>query len=195
MQLLAVYSDGNGPLGRLILSSRIDRNGLMDTNRTDADVQSYDDDFYGWTQQQAAYLRNGRMDRVDLDNVAEEIESLGKSQLHALTSSYRLIAMHLLEFLVQPEKASASWLTTISRERGNIELMLDDSPGLKSRREERFAKAYDVARRDAAAETHLPLKDFPTVPPFDVNGVESRDFWPPAAQALLESDFEESPNV
>ena len=160
----------------------------MDTTRTDNDVQTYDGDYYGWTQQQAGYLRSGRMDRVDLENVAEEIESLGKSQLHALTSSYRLIAMHLLKFLVQPERASASWLTTIGRERGNIELMLDDSPGLKSRREERFAKAYDVARRDASAATRLPLGAFPARPPFDVNDVEARDFWPAAAQALLTSE-------
>ena len=128
----------------------------MDTTRTDNDVQTYNGDYYGWTQQQAGYLRSGRMDRVDLENVAEEIDSLGKSQLHALTSSYRLIAMHLLKFLVQPQKASASWLTTIGRERGNIELMLDDSPGLKSRREERFAKAYDVARRAPAAAPPVP---------------------------------------
>ena len=161
--------------------------GSMDTTRTDADLQTYDGDYYGWTQQQAAHLRSGRMDRVDLENLAEEIESLGKSQLHALTSSYRLIAMHLLKFLVQPERASASWLTTISRERGNVELMLDDSPGMKPKREERFAKAYDIARRDASAETGLPLGDFPTQPPFDVNDVESRDFWPAAAQALLTS--------
>ena len=160
----------------------------MDTTRTDNDVQNYDGDYYGWTQQQAGYLRSGRMDRVDLENVAEEIESLGKSQLHALTSSYRLIAMHLLKFLVQPERASASWLTTIGRERGNIELMLDDSPGLKSRREERFAKAYDVARRDASAETRLPLEDFSARPLFDLNDVEARDFWPAAAQALLASE-------
>ncbi len=160
----------------------------MDTTRTDNDVQTYDGDYYGWTQQQAGYLRIGRMDRVDLENVAEEIECLGKSQLHALTSSYRLIAMHLLKFLVQPERASASWLTTIGRERGNIELMLDDSPGLKSKREERFAKAYDVARRDASAESRLPLGDFPARPLFDVNDVEARDFWPAAAQALLTSE-------
>ena len=165
--------------------SGIDWVGFMDTNRADGDVQTYDGDYYGWTQQQAAFLRSGRMDRVDIENVAEEIESLGKSQLHALTSSYRLIAMHLLKFLVQPEKASASWLTTVNRERGNIELTLDDNPGMKPKREERFAKAYEVARRDAAAETGISPEHFPTQPPFDVDDVESREFWPAAAKALL----------
>ena len=163
----------------------------MDTNRTDGDVQTYDGDYYGWTQQQAAYLRSGRTDRVDVENLAEEIESLGKSQLHALASSYRLIAMHLLKFLVQPGRASEGWATTISRERGNIELMLDDNPGMKPKREERFSKAYEVARRDAAAETGMALEDFPKRSPFDVDDVESRDFWPAAARALLREDLGE----
>lgn len=156
----------------------------MDTKRADRGALAYDDDYYSWTQQQAAHLRGGRWDRIDLHNVAEEIESLGKSQLHALTSAYRLVAMHLLKCLVQPEEASASWITTIVRERGTIELLLNDNPGMKPRRTERFAKAYPVARRDAAAETGLPLDAFPTSPPFGVDEVESRDYWPAAAQGL-----------
>ena len=160
----------------------------MDSKRADRDVQTYDNDYYGWTQQQAFYLRSGRTDRFDLENLAEEIDSLGKSQLHAMTSSYRLITLHLLKFVLQPEKASRSWAATIDRERGNIELMLDDSPGMKTKREERFAKAYGIARRDAAAETGLPLEDFPTAPPFDVNDVESRDFRQAEVEALFRDD-------
>ena len=134
------------------------------------------------------------LDRVDVENLAEEIESLGKSQLHALTSCYRLIAMHLLKFLVQPDKASFSWATTISRERGNLELLLDDNPGMKPKRVERFARAYEVARRDAATETGLPLEHFPLQSPFDVDDVEARDFWPAAAKALLQGDVRKSPS-
>lgn len=156
----------------------------MDTRRADVDLASYEHDFFSWTQQQAAHLREGRLDRMDLDNLAEEIESLGKSQLHALTSSYRHIAMHLLKLLVQPEKASRSWIATIGRERGNIELLLGENPGLKPKRTDRFAKAYPHARRDAADETGLPVAAFPILPPFDVADVESRDFWPPKKEPL-----------
>ena len=144
----------------------------------------YVDDFVSWTQQQAEHLRNGRLARVDIGNVAEEIESLGKSQLAALTSSYRLIVMHLLKFLTQPERASSSWLKTVSRERGNVELLLDDNPGLKPQRATRFAKAYAVARRDAAIETGIDVANFALEPPFDVDQAEARDFWPDAAMRL-----------
>lgn len=158
----------------------------MDTTRPAGTEDLYETDYFSWTQQQAAHLRDGRFSHVDLENVAEEIESLGKSQQAALTSSYRLIAMHLLKFIVQPEKASVSWTSTISRERGNVELTLDDNPGLRPKRVERFAKAYAVARRDASGETGLPLERFPETPPFDVGQLESRDFWPVAAKRLME---------
>ncbi len=55
--------------------------------------------------------------------------------------------MHLLKLIKQPDKASASWRNTINRERGNIVELLDDNPGLKPRREEAFAKAYEGAVR------------------------------------------------
>ena len=147
----------------------------MDETRT-----LYEDDFYGWTERQAALLRSGRLDLIDMDNLAEEIETLGRSEASALRSSYRLIAMHLLKLMVQPGKATPSWTTTIVRERLNVEQEYDDSPGLKPRRAELFAKAYAAARREAAAETGLPLGRFPVDPPFTVDDAEAEDFWPPA---------------
>ncbi len=138
----------------------------------------YDTDFYGWTQRQAGLLRAGRLDRADIDNIAEEIDGLGRAQASALRSAYRLIAMHLLEMMLQPEKATPSWTTTIVRERLNVEQDYDDSPGLKPRRAELFAKAYAAARREAAAETGLPLGRFPVDPPFTVDEAEADGFWP-----------------
>jgi len=133
----------------------------------------YATDFYAWTQQQAAHLRSGRLNCADIGNIAEEIETLGRSEASALRSAYRLIAMHLLKTMVQPDKATPSWALTIGRERLNIEQILDENPGLKPRRSELFAKAYGAARREAALETGLPLDRFPVLPPFTVDEVES----------------------
>jgi hypothetical protein len=142
----------------------------------------YETDFYTWTQRQAEYLRAGHLDRADLENIAEEIESLGKSQAAALRSAYRLVALHLLKLIFQPGRATKSWRSTIVRERLNIEQCLSDGPGLKPRRGELLAQAYRAARREAAAETGLPLERFPVDPPFTADEVESEDFWPtPAA--------------
>ncbi len=71
------------------------------------DENLYETDFHGWTDEQARLLRSGRIDSADILNIAEEIEALGRSEARALKSCYRLIAMHLLKAIYQPEKATA----------------------------------------------------------------------------------------
>lgn len=139
---------------------------------------SYDGDVYGWSLEQAKLLREGHYDAVDIENVAEEIESLGRSQPAALQSSYRLIAAHLLKVFFQPERLTRSWTVTILRERLNAQDCLDASPSLKPRRQELFTFAYRQARKLAAAETGLPLKTFPVEPPFTLDQLSSEDYTP-----------------
>ena len=59
----------------------------------------YDEDFYAWTQQQAELLRRGppASNRLDYDLIAEEIEDLGRSELHACQSLCEHIIEHLLK--------------------------------------------------------------------------------------------------
>ncbi|WP_158811160.1 DUF29 domain-containing protein [Beijerinckia sp. L45] len=139
----------------------------------------YEQDFVTWTERQAALLKEGRLDLVDVANLAEEIESLGRSQISALRSSYKLIAMHLLKLMKQPEKATPSRENTINRERGNVIDLLDENPGMRPKRSELFAKAYVSARSDAAFETQIDLEHFPEEPPFSLEQIESKAFWPP----------------
>lgn len=40
----------------------------------------YDQDFYAWTQRQVELLRSGRLGELDIENLIEEIESLGKQE-------------------------------------------------------------------------------------------------------------------
>lgn len=141
---------------------------------------SYDDDFYGWTGEQAARLRAGDWQGVDIDHVAEEIETLGRSEAAALRSSLRLIAMHLLKFRFQPKRASRSWRLTVERERINVETSLDENPSLRPKLPSLFAQAYADARRLAAAETRLPLATFPVSPPFKLEEALSE---PPVSRA------------
>jgi hypothetical protein len=91
----------------------------------------YDRDLYTWCMDQAALLRAGRLDSVDLANVAEEIESLGKEQENALESNLRVLLLHLLKWRYQPGRRTRSWNGTIVRERGNYERRLGKNPGLK----------------------------------------------------------------
>lgn len=99
-------------------------------DRTEAYGSLYESDFYTWTQQQAALLRDGDVSRADIANIVEELETLRRSELGALVSAYKLVSQHLLKLTVQPEKATDSWRNTITRERGTIEEILEDNPGL-----------------------------------------------------------------
>jgi hypothetical protein len=142
---------------------------------------SYDEDGYSWALEQAALLRAGRLDQIDVENIAEEIESLGKSFANELRSRYGTLVMHLLEWQFQPEQRSNSWIGTIRRERLAIAKQLRDNPGLKPRREELLADSYDVARQGAVAETDLPDATFPAACPYALDEVMNPEFWPGGA--------------
>lgn len=134
---------------------------------------SYEDDFYTWAYEQAARLRAGDWQGVDIANVAEEIETLGRSEAAALRSSLRLVMMHLLKLRYQPARASRSWRLTVERERIAIDRNLEENPGLKPKLHDLYAQAYADARRLAAAETRLPITTFPPDPPFDLTEVRN----------------------
>ena len=138
----------------------------------------YDDDFHDWARRQAELLRAGRFGELDRENLVAEIEDLGRSEAHALQSAYRLVGMHLLKLMFQPERATPSWRETIVRERANKNFIIDDFPGLKSRQQDLFDRSYPQARSLAAKETGLPIKTFPTAPPFTRQQAEDEDYWP-----------------
>jgi hypothetical protein len=141
----------------------------------------YDDDFYAWTQAQAAALRAKAWEALDLDNLAEEIESLGKSDRRAVQSHLKVLLQHLLKCAYQPPP-HASWRANIREARRQIELILDDSPSLRRQLPSFVTWAYPHACQDAADETGLSLATFPETCP-----------WPP--ERALEENFlpEETP--
>ncbi len=142
------------------------------------DVSLYDSDFYAWTQQQAALLREGQLDALDLVNVLEEIETLGRKEVAELRSRYVVLALHLLKQTYQPERATRSWRTTIFNQRLEIEFHMEDNLSLKPKAETIFARAYVNARRLAAWETKLPSSTFPEKPPFTLDQALSASWNP-----------------
>jgi phosphoglycolate phosphatase-like HAD superfamily hydrolase len=141
-----------------------------------ADV--YDKDTYGWALAQSDALRRRSANELDWDNLAEEIESVGKSQAAELRSRFIVLLAHLLKWQFQSERRSRSWENTIRRERLEIARHLSENPGLKPRREELYASAYAAARLDASTETDLPLDTFPLASPFTLDVAMADDFWP-----------------
>src|SRR3954453_19205874 len=118
-------------------------------------------DFYSWLMQQARAVREGRWGAVDRDNLAEEIESLGREQFNKLESALRVLLVHFLKWDHQPERRSRSWVLSIDGQRLEIADVLADNPGLKPRIPEAIARAYRRARIGAAKETGLETDAFP----------------------------------
>lgn len=140
---------------------------------------SYDGDAYGWAIEQAAHLRAGRFDRLDIENIAEELETLGRSEFAKLRSSYRVILLHLLKWDHQPERRSRSWVSSILTQRLEAAETLAENPGLKSRVSEAMTRAYALARIEAIAETGLPERTFPETCPYDLDTIMTREIaWP-----------------
>src|SRR5947199_9080102 len=86
----------------------------------DAAAASYDRDFYSWSLEQARLVREGRWDAVDRDNVAEEIESLGREQFDKLASALRVLMLHMLNLDHQPALRSRSWRLSIKAQRADL---------------------------------------------------------------------------
>ncbi|TNC11140.1 DUF29 domain-containing protein [Methylobacterium terricola] len=139
-------------------------------------MTAYADDIYGWAREQAAALRVGDFSALDRENLAEEIESLGRSEFNRLVSFYALVQLHMLKCEYQPSHRCASWEVSIATHRKHVRLTIADNPSLKSRLDEAFERAYLQARLDAIRETGLAPKAVPATCPFTRDEAMTRPF-------------------
>ncbi|MFB2923400.1 DUF29 domain-containing protein [Aerosakkonema funiforme] len=146
---------------------------------TTAIASLYEQDFYRWLQTNINFLKEGRFAEIDLENLLEELESMGRSEKNALTSNLRVLLMHLLKYKYQPEKRTNSWLYTIREHRKRLRETFKASPSLYPFFEDIFNESYQDARELAADETGLSIKIFPPESPFTVEEVLNPDFLPP----------------
>jgi hypothetical protein len=140
---------------------------------------AYDRDFYSWSLEQARLVREGHWEAVDRENVAEEVESLGREQFNKLESAFRVLLLHFLKWDHQPARRSRSWMLSIEAQRLEIEDVLADNPGLKPRIADAIARAYRKARVDAAKETGLDKAIFPELCRYSFDEIVSRALSPP----------------
>ena len=139
---------------------------------------AYDDDFFAWTQEQARLLRDGELADVDVENLAEEIESMGRSDRREIRNRLVVLLGHLLKWQFQSNSRSTSWSGTIVEQRQQIDSIIADSPSLRQVVPEALDVAYSRARRRAAAETGLPEAVFPVSCPYTPDQILSEEFLP-----------------
>ncbi len=138
----------------------------------------YDEDFFRWTQRQAQLLRERRFAELDLANLIEEVESVGRSDKREIRSRLEVLFTHLLKWQFQPTARKAGWTDTIAEQRRRVAYVLKDSPSLRSFPASAFTEAYLSARLEASRETGLESNDFPLAPPFTIKQALDPDFLP-----------------
>jgi len=141
-------------------------------------AQLYDADFYGWTQQQANVLKAGDFANLDLDNLIDEIESMGKSEKRELESRLEVLLAHLLKWQFQPDFRGKSWQITIKEQRERIVKHLRENPSLKGALPELFVEIYRYAVLKAVKETGIDESTFPVYCPWTFNQAMDASFWP-----------------
>ncbi|MGK7949024.1 MAG: DUF29 domain-containing protein [Xenococcaceae cyanobacterium] len=148
------------------------------TQITNISQTSYDQDYYQWLTITAQKLRQGKLAEVDLVNLIEEIEDMGRSERKAVRSNLRILLMHLLKYKYQPENRTNSWLFTIVEHRKRLKESFKDSPSLKPYFLEVFEECYQDAIDLAAAETGLPRETFPNQSSFTPKETLDSDYLP-----------------
>ena len=142
--------------------------------------QLYDEDFYAWANEQAGLLREGRLSEADIEHIAEEIESMGKSEKRELVNRLRILLLHLLKWQFQPSRRGATWEGSIINTRDELEDHLHDNPSLKSQILDALRSAYRRAVLDAVAETGLKKTSFPPTCPWGYDEIMDANFYPEA---------------
>jgi hypothetical protein len=140
---------------------------------------AYEDDFVAWLEDQAGRARRGDVDGLDLENIAEELEGVARSDRREIRTRLTVLLVHLLKYLAQPRRRSSSWLATIGEQRTQITTVIDDSPSLRSFPAAVLEQCYADARSRAALETRLPESAFPEHCPFDL-ALVLRSGWLPS---------------
>ena len=138
----------------------------------------YERDFCLWLERQAAVLREGRLDGLDVANLLEEIEDMGRSDRKAIKSNLVVVLLHLLKQEFQPKRRSRSWLDSILEHRQRLRDDLAESPSLRSHLDAVFPDAYADARARAIVQTGLSAQSFPQTSPYTLAQTLDPEFLP-----------------
>ena len=141
---------------------------------------AYKQDIVAWANEQAALIRAGRFELLDLEHIAEEIEDVGKSEQRELESRMAVLIAHLLKWQFQPTHRGMSWERTIKDQRKMVQKRVKQTPSLKASLldTEWIDDAWTDATLQAAKETGIELIKFPQACPWTMEQVLDDEFLP-----------------
>jgi hypothetical protein len=140
---------------------------MSDTKQTPA-RKLYERDEHTWIAAQISALESGQLNRLDRETLIEFLFEMTMRDRRELRSRLTMLLLHMLKVRFQPERLSASWVSTILVQQNEIRSLLEDIPSLGARANAIDLTAYRDALRLAARETGLPASRFPTTMPWTV---------------------------
>jgi len=141
-------------------------------------MNTYENDFYTWTQQQANLLKCGQFKDLDIENLVEEIETMGRSEKRELENRLIVLLVHLLKWKYQEVRRSRSWELTMDEQRIRFSETLEENPGLEPKLDEILKKAFRLAVIQAARETKISKGVFPEHCPWELTQINDEGFYP-----------------
>ncbi|MCE2720155.1 MAG: DUF29 domain-containing protein [Dolichospermum sp.] len=148
----------------------------IDNNKT-----LYDQDFYLWIQTTIQHLQERNLEQLDIENLIEEIDSMGRSEKKELKTRLVVLIEHLLKlqyWIEEKDDNAGGWRNTVVEQRRQITYTLADSPSLKAILNDVFLPCYQDAKKDTINKYQLPSNLFPEEPPFSLAQVLNADFIP-----------------
>ena len=141
---------------------------------------SYESDVVAWAKEQAALIRAGQFDQLDLTHIAEEIEDVGKSEQRELASRMAVLLAHILKWKFQPQKRSVSWTLTIKEQRRLLVRRVQKTPSLSPMLSdpEWVDEIWVDAKALAEKETGLDMSTYPEICPWSMTDVLTPDWLP-----------------
>lgn len=151
-------------------------------------VKLYDEDYYDWTRAQAAALRRLAGEHwdgpLDLANLAEEVDDLGRSVKHAVRSQVTRLIIHVLKLAHSPASAPRDlWLDTVDHARAEIEDLMTRS--IRAEIEPELPKLYKRAKREVerALKRHGETADLPKACPYKLDDLLQDDWYPAPSES------------
>jgi len=138
----------------------------------------HDEDFYGWAMTEASLLRQRKWNELDIEHLAEELESMGASEKREIRSRMKQLLKHLLKWQYQPDLQCRSWKNSIRNQRLELADVIKDNPSLQPTLHEHIKEVYTRALEDAIEETGIYKSNFPNQCPYTFEQIMDATFYP-----------------
>ncbi len=148
---------------------------------TPAKISLYETDYQLWIAQILERLRSRDFENIDVENLIEEVESLGRSERHALSSYLMRLCEHLLKVKYwesERELCLRGWSLEIRNFRIQIQEQLETSPSLKTFLQNVFPKQYSNGRKLFLDLSGLTSALIPEQPCFSLEQALDEDWLP-----------------